>query len=260
MTRGPVRVAWITLASVVAVMALAIGTLSVVNALAREQETVTTVFDDAAVRLVDIDLSHGSVTVVGSPEHTISVTAELTHGVRRSEQQVEVEGDRLVIRERCQGPPFANLCRANFTIQVPTYVGSVVHSQNGSILVTGIDGTVDASSSNGSVAVNRTSGDLRLRSSNGRVEAAAVSSAVVEASSRNGRVSLAFAEPPRNVEANSGNGAVEVILPDTPDTYRVDASSANGSVDTPVRTDPASARSIVAESGNGSVTVRYPDG
>lgn len=260
MTRGPVRVAWITLSSVVAVMALLIGTLSVVNALAREQETITTVFDEPEVRLVDIDLSNGSVTVFGSLQDTISVTAELTYGLRRSEQQVEVEGDRLVVRERCGGMPFANLCRADVIIRVPTHLGSVVRSQNGAILITGIDGAIDASSSNGSVAVNRTSGDLHLRSSNGRVEAVAVSSAVVDASSRNGRVSLAFADPPRGVEADSSNGAVEVILPDTPEAYRVDASSSNGSVDTPVRTDPTSARSIVARSSNGSVTVRYPDG
>lgn len=260
MTRGTVRVAWILLASGVAVMALVIGTFSAVNALAREQETITTVFDEPEVRLLDIDLGNGSVTVVGSPQDTISVTAELTHGLHRAKERVEVEGDRLVVRERCQGPPIANLCRANYTIQVPTQMGSVVRSRNGSILVTGIDGPIDASSSNGSVAIRQTSGDVRLRSSNGRVEATELSSAVVEASSRNGQVHLSFADAPRDVEADSSNGAVEIVLPDTLDAYRVDASSPNGDVDTPVRTDPTSARTIVAASDNGRVTIRYPTG
>lgn len=260
MNRGPRRVAWIALASVVAVTTLVIGTFSVVNLLAREQETITTVFDDPDVRLIDIELDNGSVTLVGSTDAAITVTTELTHGLRQAEQDVAVDGDRLVIRESCQGPPFATFCHAEYVLRVPTGVGTTIRSGNGSILVTGIDGPVDASSSNGSVAVSRTSGDVRLRSSNGRVEATAVASAMVEASSRNGRVSLAFAEPPEQVEVDSSNGAVEVVLPETGDAYRVDASSSNGEVDTPVRTDPTSSRTIVAESGNGSVTVRYPDG
>lgn len=250
--------AWIVIASVITVALLLVGTLSVANALFREEETITTMFDEPGVGLIDIDLGNGSITLVASGEGPITVTANLTHGLRRSEQQVDVVVDRLVTRETCNGPPLTVFCRAEYILQVPTRVGAVLRSGNGSILVTGIGGAVDASSSNGSVAVNQTSGDLRLRSSNGRVEATASTSGVVKASSRNGRVSLSFDDAPRDVRAESANGRVEIVLPDTEDAYLVDASSDNGSVNTPVRADPSSSRRILAESNNGNVTVRYP--
>lgn len=258
MTKGPARLAWIVLASVVGLLVLVIGSLSVANVLAREQETVTTVFDEPAVQLIDVELHNGSVTLVGSSEATISVTAELTYGLHRPEQEVAVDGTRLVIRDTCQGPPFATFCRAEYTLRVPARLAAVVSSHNGPVLVSRIDGTVDVSSTNGSIAVDRPVGNLRLRSSNGRVEASAVRSEEVEASSRNGEVSLTFTAPPHDVEAESANGAVDIVLPDTDDAYRIEAASSHGPVDTPVRTDPSSPRTVVAESSNGSVTVRYP--
>lgn len=258
MTNAPARMMWIVIGSVVSVFTLTTGGFWAFNALARDTESITTVFDEPEVRTVDIESENGSITLVGGSRDDLVVTATLTHGLRRTEQQVDVQGDRLVIRDRCDGPPFASFCRADYTLQVPTDVTAVLQSRNGSILVTGIEGDLDASSSNGNVAASQVGGELRLRSSNGRVEGAGLTSDVADASSRNGSVELSFTEAPRSVEATTSNGRVEIILPDTPDAYRIDASSDNGSVDTPVRTDPSSDRSVVAESNNGSVTIRYP--
>lgn len=259
MISRPARLAWIVVASAVGLIVLVIGSFSVANVLAREQETVTTVFDDPEVQLIDVELHNGSVTLVGSPEAAITVTAELTHGLHRAEQDVAVDGNRLVIRDTCQGPPFAAaFCRAEYTLRVPARLAAVIRSHNGRVLVSGIDGALDASSANGSIAVDGPVGELRLGSSHGRVEATAVRSKEVEASSRNGQVTLSFTAPPQDVEATSTNGSVDIVLPDTDDAYRVEAASRHGSVDTPVRTDPSSPRTVVAESGNGSVTVRYP--
>lgn len=252
------RVTWIVVASVVSVVMLTTGSFWAFNALARDTETITTVYDE--VRTVDIESGNGTITLIGGDRDDIVVTATLTHGLRRTEEQVSIEGDRLVIRDRCGGAPFASFCRSDYTLQVPTDVAAVLRSRNGSVLATGIEGDVDASSSNGSVAASRIGGGLRLRTSNGRVEGSGLTSEVAEASSSNGAVDLAFDRAPRDVEVTSGNGRVEIVLPDTPDAYRIDASSDNGSVDTPVRIDPASDRIIVAESRNGSVSVRYSTG
>lgn len=256
---GPARVTWIVGASVVAVLMLASGGFWAFSALARDTETTTTVYDGADVRAVDVVSENGSITVVGGSRDELVVTATLTHGIRRTEAQVSVEGDRLVLRDRCSGPAFGAFCQSDYTLQVPTGIAAMLQSRNGSILVTGIDGDLDASSSNGSVAASRVGGDVHLRSSNGRIEGTGLGSEVAVASSSNGSVNLTFTDPPRDVEADSSNGRIEVILPDTFDAYRIDASSDNGSVATPVRTNPFSPRTIVAESNNGSVTVRYPD-
>lgn len=260
MTGGPGRMAWIILSSAAAAVMLIAGTLSVANALARDQDTITTSFDGARVRVVDIELTNGSVTLVQSSGGAVTVIARRTQGLHRSEGQVDVVGERLVIRQSCEAPPVPLFCRTDYTVEVPAHVSADLRSRNGSILVSGIDGAVEATSFNGDVAVNQSSGQLRLRSSNGRVGVAAASSDVVEASSRNGEVRLVFADEPREVHAESGNGAVDVVLPHSQAAYRVDASSRHGEVDTTVRTDPDSTRSVVARSRNGSVTVSYPQG
>lgn len=259
MTTTAARVTLIVVASVGSVVLLVTGGFWAFSALARDTETITTVYDESDVRLVDIESANGSITVVGGNRDDIVVTATLTHSFRRTNLQTDEQGDRLVIRDRCGGPLFASFCRADYTVQVPTGIAAVLQSRNGSILVTSLEGDLDASSANGRVAATQVTGDVRLRSSNGRVEGTGLSSDRADASSSNGRVSLAFAEAPRAVEATTSNGRVEIVLPETAEAYRIDASSDNGSVDTPVRTDPSSRRTIVAESNNGSVTVRYPD-
>jgi len=56
------------------------------------------------------------------------------------------------------------------------------------------------------------------------------------------------------------NGDITIEVPLADDDYKVDASSDNGHVQVAVPTDPQAQRTINAESGNGSVRVRYPAG
>ena len=61
------------------------------------------------------------------------------------------------------------------------------------------------------------------------------------------------------MNARSTHGDVEVVVPDTQVSYRVDAATDHGDSVTRVRTDPQSDHVIVAHSGHGDVTVRYPN-
>ena len=92
------------------------------------------------------------------------------------------------------------------------------------------------------------------------IEATGLRGDVIHADSVNGAVRLSFAEAPSEVRADSSDGEVELVVPDDDATYRVYVDNIVGSIDTAVRTDPRSTRTIEATTDNGSITVRYPTG
>lgn len=249
--------------SLVAVVLLGFGTLRVVEQLAHEQETMVTEFDASELRTIDVRTDAGSVHILGTSDDTVRMTARVDHGLRDTEHNERIEGDRLVVRGDCPGF-LSSFCNVDYDIEVPRAVAVVVHTGNDQATVRDVTGDVTASTGNGRVELVGATRAVQLRSGNGRVVGTELSSEKVEASTGNGSVELTFAESPRTVTATSGNGRVEMVLPNRPVdrriSYRVDATSGNGSTDADIRTDPQSDRSITARTGNGRVTVRYPSG
>lgn len=231
------RAVWIVVASAVAIVTLGWMTLQVVELLAHEERTEVTTFDQPITAL-DVDNDAGSVRVVATDAEVVTVTAEISDGLRATKQSQTLDGERLVLRASCPvtGGPW---CRVTYTVEVPPTIA------------------IDASADDGSVRIDGVTGDVSARSANGSVVVDDVAGGVVSAHSSNGSVRIRLTEPPLSVLARSSNGNVEVILPNTADSYDVDASSGNGSTSTEVRTDPTSERRIEARSSNGNVTVRY---
>jgi hypothetical protein len=253
-----VSVLWKLVGTVFAVFALGMGTLQAVVRLGHEQETIDRTFEDVAeLEVVVVDVNDGRVDIVGRDTSTIRLSGTIDHGLVRTDHTEAIEGDRVVIRTNCNHLLSA-FCDADYTLEVPHDLDVVVRSGNGTATITGMTGAIDASTGNGSVEVDGAFGDLRLESGNGSVEATDISSPTVHATTGNGGIELTFRDPPRDVGASSGNGSVEIILPNLPDVaYRVDTDTGHGSETVSVRTDPASDRSIEVGTGNGSVTVRY---
>jgi DUF4097 and DUF4098 domain-containing protein YvlB len=79
----------------------------------------------------------------------------------------------------------------------------------------------------------------------------------MSAHTRNGAVRVRFARAPSTVDASTRNGRVEVIVPEGSETYRVHLDTRRGDTELAVRTDPASPRTISAETVHGRATVRY---
>jgi len=234
----PSRTAWRLGGSLFSVAAIGFGTFNLVDLLAHEEHHVHVEFADA-VKVVDIDTDGGSIHIEGTDATTTVVDADISEGLRSGDHRERVEGDRLVVRATC--PAFGSQwCGATYTIRVPRGVAVHATSSDSSITVAGIDG------------------DLQLHSSDGGITASDVRSPTVAASSGDGHVALTFAAAPTQVRATSSDGAVTVVVPDTPDPYRVDATSSDGTTDVGVRTDPTSTRVIDAHSSDGRVTVRYP--
>lgn len=123
-----------------------------------------------------------------------------------------------------------------------------------------VSADVRVRTSNGGIVLDQVSGQADVRSSNGSVRGDGLTGDRVVARSSNGGVALTFLDPPVAVEARSTNGSVEVVVPDDAEVYRLEVDTVNGGTDAGVRSDPASDRSIVAVTVNGSASVRYPTG
>jgi Putative adhesin len=257
-TRSPrVRRVWMIVASLVTLPVLLFGGVQLASALAHEEHTEVTEIDAEGLRSVDIDNEAGSVRVVGVEDaDAVTVTARISQGWRSTGHEVRRDGDRLVVEGRC--PVFlSEWCSVRYTIEVPADLAVVADNDNGRVTVTDIAADVEASSDNGRVEVARVEGDVRLESDNGSVTATDLRAGRAEGTSDNGAVRLELVDAPDEVVATSDNGSVEVVLPRTDDLYAVDASSDNGTVSFPIRTDPDAERTITAQSDNGDVTVTY---
>ncbi len=252
------RRAWVVGGSILAALALAVGTFQIVNVFARERTTEVQVFPSAGVRLLDVASPNGTVEVQGGAVDEITLTARISHGLRRTSHRAAVEGNVLRVRSSC--PFLATWCGVEYRILVPSEVGVAVDVSNGRLIVRDVSGDVRAEARNGAIELARLSGGLDASTANGQVQSSGLRSDRVAARTSNGRVRLEFSEPPVRVEARSSNGRVDVVLPTTSDAYRVDLDTNNGSTDVGVRTDPTSGRSIVGRTNNGDVIVRYATG
>jgi len=236
---------------VVGVVAVAIGALVLVVTF--DDETRTETFQD--VTDLVFDLQNSPVTLIGGATETV-VEMTVTTGLLDGDVHVVREGDTLRLEQTC--PLIIGWgCRAFISIEMPSDVMVSGSTSNGFITAESLDQTVSLTTSNGSVNVVDLSGPVVLRTSNGELLALEMSSRMVDASTSNGRLQLEFAAAPSSVQASSSNGAIEVFLPDDAPAYAVDASTSNGEVLAEVRTDPSATDSIVLETSNGDITLRY---
>lgn len=225
------------LATAVAVLVV---TASMVSAMVRDEELVRRILTaEEAVHTLSVSVEIGTIEVVVGDERQVKVEGILFHGFDEVELTTELTSGVAVVAARCPG--LSQWCRVDLRIEVPagTDVESVI--SNGRLLVSDIDG------------------DVHVRGGNLVVDLIDVAAGDVRAQIRNGTIEMVFDAPPRAVEATIGNGRIDIELPVTEASYRVDMAAGNGSTQADIRTDPSSDRSIVARTQNGGVNVRYRD-
>lgn len=250
---------WLGAGSVAVLLVLSFTTYNLVGLLAQGDRTLDQRFTAAELTSLDVDVENGEVAVTGGDVTEVHVVADISDGLRPTRYSATVRGGTLHVRSECPYIVPTN-CDASVTIVVPRTLPVVIDADDGAVTVRSLDSPVQVSSSNGALRLDDLGGDLTVDARNGRVTGTGLRSSIVNLSGTNGRQSLTFATPPTFVRAASVNGAVEVVVPNTEDAYRVSVDSRNGREDTAVRTDPSSTRSIRVGTTNGSATVRYPDG
>lgn len=251
---------WLLAGSLATVPALAFGTYAIVSFLAHETVTERATFEAAGVTAVELSSELGNVEITGADVEEISLTARIDHGLRRTRHSAEVDGNTLVVRDDCPtGIPV--WCRVDYELEIPSSLRVQITAENGRVTVRDVDGGVQIRGGNGAVDVARVAGDVDLRTGNGRIEARGVDGGRVTARTGNGAIALSFVRPPDAVETRTGNGSIEVVVPQDETAYRLEVTTTfAGATDTAVRTDPTSERTIVARTSAGSITVRYPTG
>ncbi|MFN7981538.1 MAG: DUF4097 family beta strand repeat-containing protein [Vicinamibacterales bacterium] len=163
----------------------------------------------------------GSITVKGSETPSIAVKAErivkaasdsmaqeMVSKVRIVE---DVAPDKVVLRnEGLEGIVLGVEIEVNFDVAVPVGTRLRLHSNNGDVNVSNVDGAVVISSTNGDVTGTALRGGLDVRSTNGRVkiEMGAVSKDPVDVRDTNGTID--FTLPPTanaNLDLSTTNGS-----------------------------------------------------
>jgi hypothetical protein len=252
------RRVWQVVGVVAAVAGLGLGVLWTVSALGHETRTVARSFDAAEVHVLHVDAGDGDVDVVGAAETTsVEVRLRITEDVFGSDHSIRLRDDgRLEVRTGCH-VFWSFHCGFRIEVRLPRNTVVEIQTDNGDIRVSGMDASTGLDTDNGDVHVDDVAGPLRLSTDNGDVVGTGVRSPTVTSETDNGDVSLTFGTSPQDVRASSDNGELDLRLPKGGPAYALHTETDNGSVVTPIRTDPTSDRHITATSDNGDIAIRY---
>src|SRR5688500_1441872 len=189
---------WMIVGSIVTVVALGFGTYGIVNQVAHEEVTETATFSADGLTKLQLYNENGQVEIVGDAVDEISLTAKVSHGLRRTVTHADVEGDTLVVDMDCPtGIPV--WCSVDYRLVVPQDLVVDVRNENGTLTLRDLDGDVTAHGDNGTIELARLSGDVDVETENGSVRAGGLTATEVHARSRHGAVRLTFAEAPTTV-------------------------------------------------------------
>jgi hypothetical protein len=259
--RSRSRTAWLVGGSLLTIVTVAWGLVQTVGVLGRSTDRVEVTRSADGIEELLVEVAGGSVEIRGTDRDEIRVTGTVTSGLTSTRHDEQVEGDRFVVSSACTGGPVSTFCAVDHLIEVPQGLAVVVRSDDTAVTLSGLAGSIDVETSAASIDGEQLSGpELRLRTSDANVSVRGVSTPIASVRSSNGDVDMSFDEPTELVEVDTSEGAIRLVLPDTPDPYAVDVATSNGAETVSVRTDPVGERRIVARSSNADVSVTYPDG
>jgi hypothetical protein len=175
-----------------------------------------------------------AVSIAGGDRSTVAITARLVYRGGAPVVTRRVTGGVLYLGYSC--PSGSRDCGVFFDLTVPRGLGTTVRLGVGQIRLSGLSGTITASTSIGQVQASGMSGP-RVRLTTGT-----------------GMISARFTAPPQQIIASAGIGSVAVRVP-SGTAYRVAANSQTGAVRVSVAQSAASSHVIQATTGTGTVAV-----
>jgi len=189
---------------------------------------------NSAVGLLLLRGDVGDVSVTGADRSTISITAHLEYRSGAPVITHRVTGHKLELGYTC--PSRSRDCGASFDLTVPRGIGAIVRLSVGQNRLSGLSGTIEASTGIG------------------QIQASGMSVQQISLRTGTGMISAGFTAPPQMVYAHAGTGSVAIRVP-SGTAYRVIASTQIGSVRVTVAQAAASSHVIRATTGTGAVTV-----
>lgn len=231
--RTPVRAILVALA----VVAVAIGALSVAGSLSSERATrdVTA----GGVRVVEVHASFGPVDVVGDPAaEDVRVHASERWWLVRPSFTATRAGDRLVVRSTCR-VSIGRGCSGRIAVVVPPGTTVEVATDDEPVRLAGLAGAV------------------RVRSGDGAITASDLRGADVDLVAGDAPVDVAFATAPPRVRVAAEDGAVDVRVPRDGAGWRVEGRTADAPREVEIVVDPAATRVIRADTLDAPVRIAY---
>jgi hypothetical protein len=255
-----VRIVWLALGSIAAVVGLGFGTLEAASVVAHEERTQVVEVDATGLDSVAVDNDAGSVTIIGvAGAESVTVRARISEGLRATGHEIDERDGVLSVRGSC--PLFgSDWCSVDYTIEVPPDMYVDARAVDG-LSVTDQRGGLAAHSSQSSVELVRVGGDVTVSADQGRIEGDALTATRVSASANQGRFIAEFATSPDHIAVDADQGQVDIVLPDDPDVeYATDTRASQGTVTTDIRTNSRSERTITVYADQGSITIGYGAG
>lgn len=237
-TRGPRR-GWFVVAGVFGMLVVLVTGLFLWSWFARQTETQNQTYTHA-VGEVDITLSGGDITVLPGATGQVTVQRTLTWSNPKPDIGEAWAGRTLRINSGCWNWRLPG-CSVDYVLRVPANVTVNADTQDGSVSVRDISGTLSATSGAGSI----TATGLRCQR--------------VTAGTRSGAIDLGFIASPERVSATSSSGNISIGVP-YQGSYSIAADVRTGQRTVAVHQDAASTRTIDARVDSGDITIQYAGG
>ncbi len=174
---------------------------------------------------VSVQGKNGSIDVVGEDRKDIALEVQVT-----AEAKSHDEADKLLHKIEivtkddihADGPVTEGLFHtqwsANYKLRVPRRLAASLHTLNGSVKLTDLEGAINAETTNGSVTLTDLAGDVHARTTNGGLHVALAGTqwhgAGLSARTTNGGVNVTAAEGySAHLVAETTNGGLHVGLP-----------------------------------------------
>ncbi|NKZ07102.1 DUF4097 family beta strand repeat-containing protein [Actinomadura latina] len=228
----------------------------------------------AGVTALRIQTNGSRVEVTASDSPGIEVVERLSwsNDKNRPKAKHVVEGGALKLTSKCgtQVIGFSG-CGVSYRVRVPRSTPVRIDNRDGTIVASGLAGTVNLHSDNGSVtatdlrgptvSLSSNDGSLRvsgrvtaadLRSDNGSVDATGLTATTLKATSKDGRIRLGGNVA--SAELRTDNGSIDAR---GLTTDRLTAGTRDGGIDLRLAGPPTT---LKATSDNGSIRLRLPAG
>jgi hypothetical protein len=211
--------------------------------------TVTT-----PVTSLDVTADVAAITVTGSQHGTTSVTVTTRYSPSPPVITHTVTGGALQVGETC--PSGNGSCDVSIAIQVPRDVTAQVDDADGNVTMSGLTGTVTATSDTGTIALSGISGPVTATNSDGDIDGTALTSRGLTLRDDTGDITVSLLTPPSSLRATNSDGDVTIGLPSSV-SYRISTPNSQGlaSVSVAVPASKSSPYSVTASSDTGSVSI-----
>jgi hypothetical protein len=203
---------------------------------------------------VEVHIDAGRVDVAAGPDGDAGVRRE-RHYLTSAPALTETFIDGVLRITGTCPRVVAIECAVDIRVDAPPATPVLVRSGRGQVRVTGMTGGVDVATSAGGVHLSAIGGPITARTTAGALDGVDLSPTAVDATTSAGAIRLSLSQPAERIDLATGDGAVDLALPDAEAGYRVTTATRTGKVAVTVAQDPTSGRAVSARTGAGRITV-----